>query len=241
MTKLKFHFKKSRFRVKSRFKEWKGADRGHSLNRDFTVLPTESRTFLYLEVQKRSEMEENLVTCEVKRGNKTMESNAKIHNTLTAEPRLIHQSARTNRSNSPALILIWLDVCWVNWQHMYCMIFICRCIVKIGWKGKRNVIHSLFLPYHVNVSVRPFVCLFVCLCVYVRFRRHHSMGPVKKSDVRTSLITIEWEMGHLWACNPFMELTFSLFMLDAFPGVFLLFQKKPWAQQPGENERWSLY
>ena len=37
-TKMKFHFKKSRFSVKSRFKESKCADRGHSLNRDFTVL-----------------------------------------------------------------------------------------------------------------------------------------------------------------------------------------------------------
>ena len=38
MTEIKFHIKKSRFNVKSRFKEWKGADGGHSLNRDFTVL-----------------------------------------------------------------------------------------------------------------------------------------------------------------------------------------------------------
>ena len=35
---MEFHIKKSRFRVKSRFKEWKGADGGHSLNWDFTVL-----------------------------------------------------------------------------------------------------------------------------------------------------------------------------------------------------------
>ena len=28
---------KSRFSVKSQFKEWRGADGGHSLNRDFTV------------------------------------------------------------------------------------------------------------------------------------------------------------------------------------------------------------
>ena len=37
VTKMKFDFKKSRFRVKSRFKKWKGADGGHSLNRDFTT------------------------------------------------------------------------------------------------------------------------------------------------------------------------------------------------------------
>ena len=37
MTKMKFHFKKSQFSIKSRFKERKGADGGHSLNRDFTV------------------------------------------------------------------------------------------------------------------------------------------------------------------------------------------------------------
>ena len=34
---MEFRIKKFRFRVKSRFKEWKGADWGHSLNRDFTV------------------------------------------------------------------------------------------------------------------------------------------------------------------------------------------------------------
>ena len=34
---MKFHIKNSRFSVKSRSKEWKGADGGHSLNRDFTV------------------------------------------------------------------------------------------------------------------------------------------------------------------------------------------------------------
>ena len=33
---MKFHI--TRFSVKSRFKEWKGVDGGHSLNRDFTVL-----------------------------------------------------------------------------------------------------------------------------------------------------------------------------------------------------------
>ena len=38
MTKMKILIKKSRFSVKSQFKEWKGADGGHSLNRDFTVL-----------------------------------------------------------------------------------------------------------------------------------------------------------------------------------------------------------
>ena len=37
MTKMEFLIKKSRFRVKSRFKESKCADRGYSLNRDFTV------------------------------------------------------------------------------------------------------------------------------------------------------------------------------------------------------------
>ena len=37
MTKEKFHIKKSQFSVKSRFKESKCADWGHSLNRDFTV------------------------------------------------------------------------------------------------------------------------------------------------------------------------------------------------------------
>ena len=38
MTKIQFHIKKSRFSVKSRFKEPTCADRGHSLNRDFTVM-----------------------------------------------------------------------------------------------------------------------------------------------------------------------------------------------------------
>ena len=38
MTKMEFLIKKSRFSVKSRFKESKCADGGHSLNRDFTVL-----------------------------------------------------------------------------------------------------------------------------------------------------------------------------------------------------------
>ena len=37
VTKMEFHVKKSRFSVKSQFKESKCADRGHSLNRDFTV------------------------------------------------------------------------------------------------------------------------------------------------------------------------------------------------------------
>ena len=31
---MEFNIKKSQFRVKSRFKEWKGPDGGHSLNRD---------------------------------------------------------------------------------------------------------------------------------------------------------------------------------------------------------------
>ena len=34
---MKFHFKKSQFSIKSQFKDWNGADGGHSLNRDFTV------------------------------------------------------------------------------------------------------------------------------------------------------------------------------------------------------------
>ena len=37
VTKIEFNIKKSRFRVKSRFKESKCANEGHSLNRDFTV------------------------------------------------------------------------------------------------------------------------------------------------------------------------------------------------------------
>ena len=36
-TKIEFHIKKSQFSVKSRFKESKCADEGHSLHRDFTV------------------------------------------------------------------------------------------------------------------------------------------------------------------------------------------------------------
>ena len=35
---MEFHFRKSRIGAKSRFKESKCGDRGHSLNRDFTVL-----------------------------------------------------------------------------------------------------------------------------------------------------------------------------------------------------------
>ena len=38
VAKIKFHSNKSRFIVKSWFKESNGADRGHSLNRDLTVL-----------------------------------------------------------------------------------------------------------------------------------------------------------------------------------------------------------
>ena len=38
MTKMQFQIKKSRFSIKSRFKESNGADGGHSLNQDFTVL-----------------------------------------------------------------------------------------------------------------------------------------------------------------------------------------------------------
>ena len=37
VTKLKCYVKKSQFKVKSQFKESKGADQGHSLNRDFSV------------------------------------------------------------------------------------------------------------------------------------------------------------------------------------------------------------
>ena len=37
VTNMKFHIKTSRFRVMSRFKESKRPDRGHTLNRDFTV------------------------------------------------------------------------------------------------------------------------------------------------------------------------------------------------------------
>ena len=37
MTEMEFSVKKSQFSVKSQFKESKGADRGHSLNREFTV------------------------------------------------------------------------------------------------------------------------------------------------------------------------------------------------------------
>ena len=46
MTKMKFYIKKSRFSVKSRFKELKGADGGHSLNRDFTVIVCWPRPFI---------------------------------------------------------------------------------------------------------------------------------------------------------------------------------------------------
>ena len=34
---MKFLLKKSGFSIKFQLKEWKGADGGHSLNRDFTV------------------------------------------------------------------------------------------------------------------------------------------------------------------------------------------------------------
>ena len=54
MTKLKFHIKKSRFSVKSQFKEWKGADEGHSLNRDFTVLCI---THMYVWTVKNAKMQ----------------------------------------------------------------------------------------------------------------------------------------------------------------------------------------
>ena len=37
---MKFHIKKSRISVKSRFKVQKCPDRGHSLNQDFTALNT---------------------------------------------------------------------------------------------------------------------------------------------------------------------------------------------------------
>ena len=42
MTKIEVLIKKSRYSVKSRFKESKCTDGGHSLNRDFTVLCTYS-------------------------------------------------------------------------------------------------------------------------------------------------------------------------------------------------------
>ena len=38
-TKMELHIKKSRFSLKSQFKESECAHRGHSLNRDFTVYP----------------------------------------------------------------------------------------------------------------------------------------------------------------------------------------------------------
>ena len=38
VTKIQFHIKKSRFSVKSQFKEPKCVDWGHLLNRDFTVV-----------------------------------------------------------------------------------------------------------------------------------------------------------------------------------------------------------
>ena len=38
MTKMEIDFKKSGFCEKSQFKESKGVDGGHSLNRDFTVV-----------------------------------------------------------------------------------------------------------------------------------------------------------------------------------------------------------
>ena len=46
VTKMEFRIKKSRFNIKSRFKESKCADGDHSLNRDFTVL-TEVRLSRY--------------------------------------------------------------------------------------------------------------------------------------------------------------------------------------------------
>ena len=46
VTKIEFLIKKSRFSVKSRFKVSKCADRGHSLNRDFTVMNLEVNIFL---------------------------------------------------------------------------------------------------------------------------------------------------------------------------------------------------
>ena len=48
---MKFHFKMFRFSVKSRFKEWKRADSGHSLNQDFTV----HLTFIRLLPKKQHE------------------------------------------------------------------------------------------------------------------------------------------------------------------------------------------
>ena len=52
---MKFHFKKSWYRVKSRFKEWKGAEGGHSLSRDFTVQFLHSRGELIESPVKRPE------------------------------------------------------------------------------------------------------------------------------------------------------------------------------------------
>ena len=49
-TKMEFHIKKSRFRLNSQFKESKCADRGHSLNRDFTVLIIIAQNVLLLEL-----------------------------------------------------------------------------------------------------------------------------------------------------------------------------------------------
>ena len=47
---MEFHIKKSQFSVKSRFKEWKGAEGGHSLNftLDFTVFCKQIRTKKWL-------------------------------------------------------------------------------------------------------------------------------------------------------------------------------------------------
>ena len=38
VTKMKILIEKSQLSLKSQLKEWKGADGGHSLNRDFTVI-----------------------------------------------------------------------------------------------------------------------------------------------------------------------------------------------------------
>ena len=49
---MEFHFKKSWFRVKSRFKEWKDADGGHLLNRDFTAVHLKHYTSSVLTIQE---------------------------------------------------------------------------------------------------------------------------------------------------------------------------------------------
>ena len=61
VTKMNFPIKKSRFSVMSRFKEWKGADGGHSLNRDFTVFYSQESGIpgLYKAIKTGSEFQRN--------------------------------------------------------------------------------------------------------------------------------------------------------------------------------------